>query len=88
MSSGWAVKPLTKEAAGRDEEDATPAVGPAKLLDHQGARLLPEAPFHDSFMSRANTLVCPGGKMDVAMQLTGSKTCTGQHPRRETRLCS
>ena len=24
---------------------------------------------HDSFMSRANTLVCPGGKMDVAMQL-------------------
>ena len=25
---------------------------------------------HDSFMSRANTLVCPGGKMDLAMQLT------------------
>ncbi len=24
---------------------------------------------HDSFMSRANTLVCPGGKMDLAMQL-------------------
>jgi phosphoribulokinase len=24
---------------------------------------------HDSFMSRANTIVCPGGKMDVAMQL-------------------
>ncbi|OGO58110.1 MAG: phosphoribulokinase [Chloroflexi bacterium RBG_16_72_14] len=24
---------------------------------------------HDSFMSRANTLVCPGGKMDIAMQL-------------------
>jgi len=23
----------------------------------------------DSFMSRANTLVCPGGKMDLAMQL-------------------
>ena len=24
---------------------------------------------HDSFMSRPNTIVCPGGKMDVAMQL-------------------
>lgn len=24
---------------------------------------------HDSFMSRANTLVCPGGEMDHAMQL-------------------
>jgi phosphoribulokinase len=24
---------------------------------------------HDSFMSRANTLVCPGGKMDLAMQM-------------------
>ena len=24
---------------------------------------------HDSFMTRANTLVCPGGKMDLAMQL-------------------
>jgi len=24
---------------------------------------------HDSFMSRSNTLVCPGGKMDLAMQL-------------------
>jgi len=24
---------------------------------------------HDSFMTRANTLVCPGGKMDLALQL-------------------
>jgi phosphoribulokinase len=24
---------------------------------------------HDSFMSRPNTLVCPGGRMDLAMQL-------------------
>jgi phosphoribulokinase len=24
---------------------------------------------HDSFMSRANTIVCPGGKIDLAMQL-------------------
>lgn len=24
---------------------------------------------HDSFLSRSNTLVCPGGKMDLAMQL-------------------
>ena len=24
---------------------------------------------HGSFMSRPNTIVCPGGKMDVAMQL-------------------
>lgn len=24
---------------------------------------------HDSFMSRANTIVCPGGRMDLAMQL-------------------
>jgi phosphoribulokinase len=24
---------------------------------------------HDSFMSRTNTIVCPGGKMDLAMQL-------------------
>jgi phosphoribulokinase len=24
---------------------------------------------HDSFMTRRNTLVCPGGKMDLAMQL-------------------
>lgn len=24
---------------------------------------------HDSFMSRANTIVCPGGKMELAMQL-------------------
>ena len=24
---------------------------------------------HDSFMSRANTIVCPGGKMPLAMQL-------------------
>ena len=23
----------------------------------------------DSFMSRSNTIVCPGGKMDLAMQL-------------------
>jgi phosphoribulokinase len=24
---------------------------------------------HDSFMSRPNTIVCPGGKMALAMQL-------------------
>jgi phosphoribulokinase len=24
---------------------------------------------HDSWMSRANTIVVPGGKMDIAMQL-------------------
>jgi len=24
---------------------------------------------HDSFMSRPNTIVCPGGKMHLAMQL-------------------
>ncbi len=24
---------------------------------------------HDAFMSRPNTIVCPGGKMDLAMQL-------------------
>ena len=24
---------------------------------------------HDSFMSRANTIVVPGGKMELAMQL-------------------
>ena len=24
---------------------------------------------HDSFMSRANTIVCPGGRMPLAMQL-------------------
>jgi phosphoribulokinase len=24
---------------------------------------------HDSFMTRPNTIVCPGGKMDLAMQL-------------------
>jgi phosphoribulokinase len=24
---------------------------------------------HGSFMSRPNTIVCPGGKMDLAMQL-------------------
>jgi phosphoribulokinase len=24
---------------------------------------------HGSFMSRANTIVCPGGKIDLAMQL-------------------
>jgi len=24
---------------------------------------------HDSFMSRANSIVIPGGKMDIAMQL-------------------
>ncbi len=29
----------------------------------------PVSMIHDSFMSRANTLVCPGGKMDLAMQL-------------------
>jgi len=28
------------------------------------------AMLHDSFMSRPNTIVCPGGKMDLAMQLT------------------
>jgi phosphoribulokinase len=27
------------------------------------------AMLHDSFMSRANTIVCPGGKMNLAMQL-------------------
>ena len=27
------------------------------------------AMLHDSFMSRRNTIVCPGGKMDLAMQL-------------------
>jgi phosphoribulokinase len=29
---------------------------------------------HDSFMSRANTIVCPGGKMDLAMQLIFTPT--------------
>jgi phosphoribulokinase len=24
---------------------------------------------HDSFMSRPNSIVCPGGKMELAMQL-------------------
>ncbi len=27
------------------------------------------AMLHGSFMSRQNTIVCPGGKMDLAMQL-------------------
>jgi phosphoribulokinase len=32
------------------------------------------AMLHDSFMSRANTIVCPGGKMDLAMELIFTPT--------------
>ena len=31
--------------------------------------LLPLSMIHDSFMSRANSIVIPGGKLDLAMQL-------------------
>lgn len=43
---------------------------------------------HDSFMSRANTLVCPGGKMDLAMQLIFTPMIERLMERRRSRLSS
>ncbi|CAN5124974.1 phosphoribulokinase [soil metagenome] len=41
---------------------------------------------HDSFMSRANTIVCPGGKMDLAMQLVFTPMVLRLAERRRTEL--
>lgn len=41
---------------------------------------------HDSFMSRANTIVCPGGKMDLAMQLIFTPMVLRLLERRRTEL--
>jgi phosphoribulokinase len=44
------------------------------------------AMLHDSFMSRANTIVCPGGKMDLAMQLIFTPMILRMTERRRTEL--
>lgn len=41
---------------------------------------------HDSFMSRPNTIVCPGGKMDLAMQLVFTPMILRLIAWRETEL--
>ncbi|MGD9530782.1 phosphoribulokinase [Pseudonocardia sp.] len=41
---------------------------------------------HDSFMSRPNTIVCPGGKMDLAMQLIFTPMILRLMDRRRTEL--
>lgn len=41
---------------------------------------------HDSFMSRPNTIVCPGGKMDLAMQLIFTPMILRLMERRRTAL--
>lgn len=41
---------------------------------------------HDSFMSRSNTIVCPGGKMDLAMQLIFTPMILRLIERRKTEL--
>lgn len=41
---------------------------------------------HDSFMSRANTIVCPGGKMDLAMQLVFTPMVLRLAERRRSEL--
>lgn len=44
------------------------------------------AMLHDSFMSRPNTIVCPGGKMDLAMQLVFTPMVLRLLERRRTLL--
>ncbi len=41
---------------------------------------------HDSFMSRANTIVCPGGKMELAMQLVFTPMVLRLQERRRAAL--
>lgn len=41
---------------------------------------------HDSFMSRPNTIVCPGGKMDLAMQLVFTPMILRMVERRKAEL--
>ncbi|SBS77872.1 phosphoribulokinase [uncultured Mycobacterium sp.] len=41
---------------------------------------------HDAFMSRPNTIVCPGGKMDLAMQLIFTPMVLRLRERRATEL--
>ncbi|BBZ20312.1 phosphoribulokinase [Mycolicibacterium gadium] len=41
---------------------------------------------HDSFMSRPNTIVCPGGKMDLAMQLIFTPMVLRLRERRNAEL--
>ena len=41
---------------------------------------------HDSFMSRPNTIVCPGGKMDLAMQLIFTPMIWRLMERRKDRM--
>jgi phosphoribulokinase len=41
---------------------------------------------HDSFMSRPNTIVCPGGKMDLAMQLIFTPMVLRLSERRKAEL--
>jgi phosphoribulokinase len=43
---------------------------------------------HDSFMSRANTIVVPGGKMKLAMQLIFTPFIRPMMERRERALVS
>jgi phosphoribulokinase len=43
---------------------------------------------HDSFMSRPNTIVCPGGKMDLAMQLIFTPMIWRLMERRKKAPCS
>lgn len=44
------------------------------------------AMLHDSFMSRPNTIVCPGGKMDLAMQMIFTPMILRIIERRNTEL--
>lgn len=46
------------------------------------------AMLHDSFMSRPNTIVCPGGKMDLAMQLIFTPMVLRLWERRKVELAA
>jgi phosphoribulokinase len=46
------------------------------------------AMLHDSFMSRPNTIVCPGGKMDLAMQVVFTPMILRLIERRNAELVS
>jgi fructose-1,6-bisphosphatase I/sedoheptulose-1,7-bisphosphatase len=75
---GAHARQLPARARGRHQQPVHRARHPQRRREHggdplrqpQGHRLsLPAEHDHDSFMSRANTIVVPGGKMELAMQL-------------------
>ena len=60
-----------------------------RFANPQGHRLpLPADMLHDSFMSRANTIVVPGGKMELAMQLIFTPLILRMMERRKRALAA